>query len=132
MQEIYTAVKSQQILQPIGSVTGARSSTSSLSPHGTVLRSRSLRGGQQDRLTNLKRGSIRGLQSILAQSGNSPYGFDGRASPSPSFATSHEVSALLLLTLIGVNHDVGIAWFHHVDIGANPRLCIQFVSYDHP
>ncbi|TCD67442.1 hypothetical protein EIP91_012359 [Steccherinum ochraceum] len=91
LKEMYTAVKNQQILQPLGSVTGARSSTSSLSPHGTVLRSRSLRGAQQDRLTNLKRGSIRGLQSILNQhAGNSPYGYDGRASPSPSFSTSHE------------------------------------------
>ncbi|THH27852.1 hypothetical protein EUX98_g6347 [Antrodiella citrinella] len=90
LKEIYNSVKNQQILQPIGSVNGARSSTSSLSPHGTVLRSRSLRGGQQDRLTNLKRGSIRGLQAILNQSGGSPYGYDGRASPSPSFATSHE------------------------------------------
>ena len=73
----------------------ARSSTSSLSPNGHVLRNRSLRGQQSDRLTTLKRGSIRGLQSILSpQGGYSPYAAslpaDGRASPAPSFATSHE------------------------------------------
>lgn len=95
-QEIYAAVKNQQILQPLGTALGARASTSSLSPHGTVLRSRSLRG-PPDRLTSFKRGSIRGLQSILtAQAGTSPYSssssIDGRASPAPSFATSHEVS----------------------------------------
>ena len=87
-------MKSQQILQPIGSMLMARASTSSLSPYGTVLRNRSLRSQPNDRLTSLKRGSIRGLQSILtAQGGFSPYGnqLDGRASPAPSFATSHEV-----------------------------------------
>ncbi|OBZ68281.1 PH and SEC7 domain-containing protein C11E3.11c [Grifola frondosa] len=94
LKDIYNAVKAQQILQPIGSALMARSSTSSLSPHGAVLRNRSVRT-QQDRLTTLKRGSIRGLQSILnAQSGISPYSsnssIDGRASPAPSFATSHE------------------------------------------
>ncbi|CAL1707118.1 unnamed protein product [Somion occarium] len=91
LKEIYAAVKNQQILQPI---SAARLSMSSLSPHNAVLRSRSLRA-QPDRLTTLKRGSIRGLQSILtAQTGYSPYSsnssFDGRASPAPSFATSHE------------------------------------------
>ncbi|KAI8972224.1 hypothetical protein BD414DRAFT_518040 [Trametes punicea] len=94
LKDIYSAVKAQQILQPIGSVLMARSSTSSLSPHGVMLRNRSVRA-QQDRLTTLKRGSIRGLQSILgAQAGHSPYSsgssLDGRASPAPSFATSHE------------------------------------------
>lgn len=91
---MYNAVKAQQILQPIGSVLMARSSTSSLTPHGAILRNRSVRA-QQDRLTTLKRGSIRGLQSILgAQTGHSPYSsgssIDGRASPAPSFATSNE------------------------------------------
>lgn len=61
-----------------------------------MLRNRSLRN-PPDRLTTLKRGSIRGIQSILSvQSGVSPYSsnssIDGRASPSPSFATStHDV-----------------------------------------
>lgn len=61
------------------------------------MRNRSFRG-PPDRLTTLKRGSIRGLQSILStQPSVSPYSsnssIDGRASPSPSFATSiHEVS----------------------------------------
>ncbi|KAI0645547.1 hypothetical protein C8Q79DRAFT_1010490 [Trametes meyenii] len=94
LKDMYNAVKAQQILQPIGSVLMARSSTSSLTPHGVVLRNRSVRA-QQDRLTTLKRGSIRGLQSILgAQAGHSPYSsgssMDGRASPAPSFATSNE------------------------------------------
>lgn len=92
LKEMYTAVKNQQILQPVGSVLMARSSTSSLSPHGPLLRQRSLRG-PPDRFANLKRGSIRGLQSILhAQAGVSPYSsnssIDGRASPAPSFANS--------------------------------------------
>ncbi|EMD37830.1 CsMn39, partial [Gelatoporia subvermispora B] len=95
LKDMYNAIKSQQILQPIGSTLMARSSTSSLSPHGPLLRNRSLRGGPPDRLTTLKRGSIRGLQSILgAPSGISPYSsnssIDGRASPAPSFATSNE------------------------------------------
>ncbi|KZT72176.1 hypothetical protein DAEQUDRAFT_749597 [Daedalea quercina L-15889] len=96
LKEMYNAVKSQQILQPVGSTLMARSSTSSLSPHhGVLLRQRSLRGQQGDRLANLKRGSIRGLQSILhAQAGVSPYSsnssIDGRASPAPSFANSIE------------------------------------------
>ncbi|KAL4254296.1 hypothetical protein ABKN59_002913 [Abortiporus biennis] len=71
LKEIYNAIKSQQILQPVGTASDAH------------------------RLTTLKRGSIRGLQSILSNQsafGNtSPYGHhDGRASPAPSFATSHE------------------------------------------
>ncbi|KAI0930571.1 hypothetical protein AcV5_007248 [Taiwanofungus camphoratus] len=94
LKDMYTAVKNQQILQPISSTLMARSSTSSLTPHGAILRNRSLRG-PPDRLANLKRGSIRGLQSILgAQTGVSPYSsnssFDGRASPAPSFATSND------------------------------------------
>ncbi|KAF9531604.1 hypothetical protein CPB83DRAFT_786238 [Crepidotus variabilis] len=95
LKEMYNAVKSQQILQPLNSLN--RASTSSLSPGGSaMLRNRSLRS-QPDRLTTLKRGSIRGLQSILTvQSGISPYSsnssIDGRVSPSPSFATStHEL-----------------------------------------
>lgn len=91
---MYNAIKNQQILQPLNSTSGARTSTSSLSPGGTMLRNRSMRGQQQpDRLMTLKRGSIRGLQSILgAPTGPSPYSsnssIDGRVSPSPSFATS--------------------------------------------
>ncbi|KAH9946988.1 hypothetical protein B0H21DRAFT_822341 [Amylocystis lapponica] len=92
LKEMYTAIKTQQILQPINSALMARSSTSSLSPHGALLRHRSMRT-QPDRLANLKRGSIRGLQTILGtQPGASPYSsnssIEGRASPAPSFATS--------------------------------------------
>ncbi|KAF8973305.1 hypothetical protein BDZ97DRAFT_1752291 [Flammula alnicola] len=92
LKEMYTAIKHQQILQPLNSSV-TRASVSSLSPGGGgMMRNRSLRG-QPDRLTTLKRGSIRGLQSILSvQSGASPYSsnssIDGRVSPSPSFATS--------------------------------------------
>ncbi|KAF8200849.1 hypothetical protein BJ912DRAFT_1019831 [Pholiota molesta] len=92
LKEMYTAIKHQQILQPLNS-SFTRSSVSSLSPGGNgMTRNRSLRA-QPDRLTTLKRGSIRGLQSILSvQSGVSPYSsnssIDGRVSPSPSFATS--------------------------------------------
>jgi PH/SEC7 domain-containing protein len=91
-QDMYNAIKSQQVLQPLN----ARTSTSSLTPTAPLMRNRSLRV-QQDRLTTLKRGSIRGIQSILgAPNGMSPYSsnssVDGRASPAPSFATSaHEV-----------------------------------------
>ncbi|TFY55545.1 hypothetical protein EVJ58_g8172, partial [Rhodofomes roseus] len=111
LKEMYSAVKSQQILQPIGSTLMARSSTSSLSPHhGVLLRQRSLRGQPGDRLANLKRGSIRGLQSILhAQAGASPYSsnssIDGRASPAPSFANSidglHASTASFLTPAMG-------------------------------
>ncbi|KAJ7045497.1 hypothetical protein C8F04DRAFT_436332 [Mycena alexandri] len=91
LKEMYNAVKSQQILQPLNS---SRSSMGSLSPGpGAMLRNRSQRG-PPDRLATLKRGSIRGLQSILGAQ-QSPYSsnssIDGRTSPSPSFATStHE------------------------------------------
>ncbi|KAH9083422.1 hypothetical protein EDB83DRAFT_2213073 [Lactarius deliciosus] len=90
LKDMYNAIKSQQILQPLSS----RTSTSSLNPNAP-LRNRSIRT-QQDRITNIKRGSIRGIQSILgAPNGISPYSsnssVDGRASPAPSFATSaHE------------------------------------------
>ncbi|KAJ3989132.1 hypothetical protein F5890DRAFT_136060 [Lentinula detonsa] len=92
LKEMYNAIKSQQILQPLN--TSRSSMSSSLSPGGPMLRNRSLRG-PPDRLTTLKRGSIRGIQSIVGQGGVSPYSsnssIDGRASPSPSFATStHE------------------------------------------
>ncbi|KAH8828463.1 hypothetical protein DL96DRAFT_1709747 [Flagelloscypha sp. PMI_526] len=95
LKEMYNAIKSQQILQPLGSGP-ARLSTSSLSPGGsTIRRNQSLRG-PPDRLATLKRGSIRGIQSILGQQqGSSPYSsnssIEGRVSPSPSFAAStHE------------------------------------------
>ncbi|KAJ6499316.1 hypothetical protein C8R45DRAFT_1071846 [Mycena sanguinolenta] len=97
LKDMYNAVKSQQILQPLNS---SRSSMGSLTagPNGTMPRTRSQRV-PPDRLTTLKRGSIRGLQSILGQQANSPYSSnssitDGRTSPSPSFATStHETGA---------------------------------------
>ena len=92
VQDMYNAIKSQQVLQPLSS----RTSTSSSNPAG-LMRNRSLRA-PQDRLTTFKRGSIRGIQSILgAPHGISPYSsnssiIDGRTSPAPSFATSaHEV-----------------------------------------
>ncbi|ESK85219.1 guanine nucleotide exchange factor [Moniliophthora roreri MCA 2997] len=92
LKDMYNAVKTQQILLPLNA---GRASSSSLSLGPGVTRNRSLRG-QPDRLTTLKRGSIRGFQSIMAQSGVSPYSsnssIDGRVSPSPSFAAStHEV-----------------------------------------
>ncbi|KAG9220598.1 hypothetical protein CCMSSC00406_0003697 [Pleurotus cornucopiae] len=99
LKDMYNSVKSQQILQPIA----GRASVSSLSPGVAMLRNRSLRS-QPDRLATLKRGSIRGLQSILnAQAGISPYSsnssIDGRASPSPSFATSaHDTGSSTFLT----------------------------------
>ncbi|KAH0827483.1 hypothetical protein J3R83DRAFT_4178 [Lanmaoa asiatica] len=96
LKDMYGAIKSQQILQPLGmvSLTPPSPSSSRLGvAHHVMARSRSLRG-PPDRLTTLKRGSIRGIQSILGAP-YSPYSsnssIDGRASPSPSFATStHE------------------------------------------
>ncbi|KXN90627.1 PH and SEC7 domain-containing protein C11E3.11c, partial [Leucoagaricus sp. SymC.cos] len=107
--ELYNAIKSQQILQPLNTI--GRASTSSLSPGAGLMRNRSLRSNQ-----NFKRGSIRGWQSIIAaQAGISPYSsnssIDGRASPAPSFATStHEAmfgstSAFLAPTL-GFAHNL--------------------------
>jgi hypothetical protein len=98
-QDTYSAIKTQQILQPLGSLAMGRSSTSSLvggSPNNPLKTRPSMRG---DRVATLKRGSIRGFSSLLgAQSAYSPYGsggtLDGRVSPSPSFATSHEVRVL--------------------------------------
>ncbi|KAK7045584.1 hypothetical protein VNI00_007416 [Paramarasmius palmivorus] len=88
LKDMYNAVKAQQILLPLNA---GRASSSSVN----VARNRSLRG-PPDRVTKLKRGSIRGIQSIMGQSGVSPYSsnssIDGRVSPSPSFAAStHEV-----------------------------------------
>lgn len=92
LKEMYNSIKSQQILLPMGGMSMARTSTSSLRPGPpNTLRSRNGRG-PPDRLMTLRRGSVRGLQSIMAQSGVSPYSsnssIDGRVSPSPSFATS--------------------------------------------
>ncbi|KAF9452365.1 hypothetical protein P691DRAFT_661128, partial [Macrolepiota fuliginosa MF-IS2] len=110
LKEMYNAIKSQQILQPLNTGIG-RASTSSLSPGAGMVRNRSFRGNQ-----NYQRRSIRGWQSILvAQTGVSPYSsnssIDGRASPAPSFATSaHETmygstSAFLTPTL-GFAHNL--------------------------
>ncbi|KAI5123999.1 hypothetical protein M0805_006409 [Coniferiporia weirii] len=95
LKEMYTAIKTQQILQPLGRVGTERASTSSLTPGAHLIRNGSRRG-QNDRVANLKRGSMRGIQSLFsAHAGGSPYGnnggFDGRTSPAPSFANSaHE------------------------------------------
>ena len=85
--------------------------------HHLMARSRSLRGGPPDRLTTLKRGSIRGIQSILGAP-YSPYSsnssIDGRASPSPSFATStHEVCSPKTLHIPLLTHcfrDCTVPW----------------------
>ncbi|KAJ7788429.1 hypothetical protein B0H14DRAFT_261938 [Mycena olivaceomarginata] len=83
-QDMYDAVKSQQILQPLNS---SQSSMGSLTPgsSGAKLRKPSQRG--------LNRGSIQGLQSIPGQQVNSPYSnnsriTDRRTIPSLSSATS--------------------------------------------
>ena len=92
---MYTAIKSQQILQPVSHHSLERSSTSS-GPGAHLMRNGSRRG-QNDRVSNLKRGSMRGIQSLFSPHvGSSPYGnsgsLDGRSSPAPSFANSaHEV-----------------------------------------
>lgn len=90
MKEMYSAIKSQQILQPASHLaTLERASMSSLSPgpHHSLLRNRSQQ--RNDRVANMKRGSMRGIQTLFAQG---PYGstnsMDGRLSPAPSFATS--------------------------------------------
>lgn len=103
-QDMYTAVKNQQILQPLTGLGPHERQSMTLSPGvAGVSRTRSQRGqnGQGgDRITSLKRGSIRGLQSLLGS--QSPYSsnssVDGRISPSPSFATSiGEVCVLYLV-----------------------------------
>ncbi|KAI6046151.1 hypothetical protein EDC04DRAFT_2865015 [Pisolithus marmoratus] len=110
LKDMYSAIKSHQILLPLGSSFAPRSSMSSLSPstaHTLIRRNRSFRG-PPDRITTLKRGSIRGIQSILGAP-YSPYSsnssIDGRVSPSPSFATStHEgvgSSAAFLIPALG-------------------------------
>ncbi|KAG9112795.1 hypothetical protein FRC07_007869, partial [Ceratobasidium sp. 392] len=94
LKDMYTAVKNQQILQPLTGLVPPERQSLSLSPGMSGIgRTRSQRGHVTpggDRITSLKRGSIRGLQSLLGS--QSPYGsngsVDGRISPSPSFATS--------------------------------------------
>ncbi|KAG8754708.1 hypothetical protein FRC12_011107 [Ceratobasidium sp. 428] len=94
LKDMYSAVKNQQILQPLTGLVPPERQSLSLSPGMTGIgRTRSQRGHVApggDRITSLKRGSIRGLQSLLGS--QSPYGstgsVDGRISPSPSFATS--------------------------------------------
>ncbi|KAK2463293.1 hypothetical protein APHAL10511_004948 [Amanita phalloides] len=90
LKEMYGAIRAQQILQPSDS-SSIRLTTSSSGPGTGMLRKRSLRN-PSDRLTTLKRGSVRGLQSIITQSGaSSNSSIEGRVSPSPSLATSaHE------------------------------------------
>ncbi|KAG5335134.1 hypothetical protein C0989_002325 [Termitomyces sp. Mn162] len=90
LEEMYNAIKSQQILQPLSS-SNIQSPASS-NNGGVVVGNLDLRS-QPDILTTLKRGSIRGLRVTR---GASPYSsnssLDGRVSPSSSFATStHEV-----------------------------------------
>ncbi|TFK53596.1 hypothetical protein OE88DRAFT_1733496 [Heliocybe sulcata] len=101
LKEMYNAIKSQQILQPLGSSLMVRGSASSLGPGSPMLRNRSVRT-QNDRLMTLKRGSIRGLTSLIGVQA-SPYSshssLDGRTSPSPSYATStHEDRSATFLT----------------------------------
>ena len=107
LQELYNAIKSQQILQPSANFP-ERSSSMSLSPGASnpnLLRNRSYRS-QNDRIANLKRGSMRGIQNLFTpQISASPYSsnssIDGRISPSPSFATStHDVSFIDILQAI--------------------------------
>lgn len=94
---MYDSIKKQQILQP--TVAVARASTSSLTPSSPLSRARSHRNTpSSDRLNNLKRGSVRGLQSLLANQSafNTSSPLDGRISPSPSYVTSiGEVSVMV-------------------------------------
>ena len=84
---MYTAIESNQILQPLNTIE--RASTSScvhLTRNGS-------RRGQNDHVANLKRESMRGIQSLFnTRGGGSPYGgsgsYDGRSGPAPSFAHS--------------------------------------------
>lgn len=92
-QEMYTAIKQQQILQPQGNALERASISSG---HGALLRAGSRRG-QNDRVANLKRGSMRGIQSLFNAHGN-PVGNDGRASPVPSFEVGMNVSSMRCLS----------------------------------
>lgn len=92
LKDIYNAIKSQQILQPV--INGSQPTLSPGAPYNTIMRNRSQRG-QGDRLNTMKRGSIRGIHTLLGAQGPhgaSPYSsnssLDGRISPSPSFTTS--------------------------------------------
>lgn len=98
VQEMYNAIKSQQILQPLGSIAMGRNSSSSLTGGGGSPLGLKMRPGARtgvDRVATLKRGSIRGFSSLLGAQGSAsgsvrdPWG-DGRTSPAPSFATSLE------------------------------------------
>lgn len=96
---MYTAIKTQQILQPLSAVERASVSSGALFRNGS-------RRGHNDRVANLKRGSMRGIQSLFStHAGASPYGnsgsIDGRISPAPSFANStHEVNLNVSVVLV--------------------------------
>ncbi|KIM21922.1 hypothetical protein M408DRAFT_29167 [Serendipita vermifera MAFF 305830] len=76
LKDIFAAVRSNQILQPQGG---------GLSPGGSLGRTPSQRR-QANTVGSSKRNSIRGIPSFGINGSNSS--FDGRLSPSPSFATS--------------------------------------------
>jgi hypothetical protein len=143
MQDMYNAIKSQQILQPQGSMLGGRASTSALSPGQghALMRNRSVRGGPPDRLTSLKRGSIRGLHSLMStQAGISPYSsnssIDGRSSPAPSFANSaHEVGFIYFFFLGRFKTDaisIGIPSIQSRFPCPHNWIRVEFISHDHP
>lgn len=81
VQNMYTDIKSSQILQP---------TNGGLSPGNTLGRGASVRRQGGDRIATLKRGSIRGIGVLINQQAvnSSSSSIDGRISPSPSFATS--------------------------------------------
>jgi hypothetical protein len=102
------------------------------------MRNRSMRGQQPDRLMTLKRGSIRGLQSIMGvPTGPSPYSsnssIDGRASPSPSFATSvNEVKMTIELHWDSLTTCFsGRTYIQLVFLNTYARLRFQSLAYHH-
>ena len=138
---MYAAIKSQEIRQPAGFQLPS-SQMSSLAPNTpyNALMHRSQRG--QDRMTMLKRG----IQTLLGQqAGISSYSSnsniegrdprDGRVSPSPSFATSIDVSAaafrVLCRRFMVLRHvRAGYVCNEHIFYSGS-GICMQPFAYDY-
>lgn len=89
LKEIYQAVKSSQILLPTAGGYGALGAAAPLSAFGKGAMVRAVsEGAFSDRFNTHKRNSVRGFSSSTP--GLSLNSLDGRASPTPSHATSME------------------------------------------
>ncbi|CAG8465007.1 11089_t:CDS:10 [Cetraspora pellucida] len=85
LKDIYTVIKSNQIVQPFSEPERAQSDPNTLSP--TIQRSMSLLGHQSSRINALKKG-------IAAANARARKNANGKVSPSPSFGSIGSESSL--------------------------------------